>query len=672
MRSRGAAVNLQSGGPSGAPDGPADANRMPAGRRIVAHGAVALFFAALAVALTWPLAAHLGTHVPGAGPDDNMVFLWNAWWVRQVLASPSEQLFHTPYLFHPLGADLVLHTHTALNGLLAATVFGGLALPVAFNATTLVSAAMNGFASYVLAWRLAADRAGAMAAGVFVAASPAFAKQLHGHFNLYCAWVLILFVVVLLEAVERRSARWAIAAGVLLAAVAYSDYYYFVYACVFILCLAAYRCAEPRVAITRPPRPGTRVDATILTAAAAALLAALLVWITGGIVFEIGGAPVSMRSGRNIRALASALLVWWTWRRLRPRLTWRWRSDRVRSTVRLGAIVLGVGAVLLVPVAVAALDLWRAGGYVSQAYVWRNAPAGADVATLVLGNPFNGLIGPRVMQGYGALGIDAFSGPLWFGLIPLLLIATRRRWRQHPAAGWWLFVGGVFLVWTLGPYLLVFGVDTGLPLPQALLRYVPVAANARTPSHAVVFVVLSLGMLLALALSSLRTLQGRRVLVAVTAFMLLDFWSAPIALHTLETPSVYERLSGMRKGAILELPIGIRDGFGEQGRFDPNVLYYQTRHGRPIAGGYIARLSPAVAAAYRSSPFGTFLTLSSGNEPVPGDADSRTARDFLASSGIAYVVVNERLSSPALRRFVDDMELTPVDSDGARHLYRVE
>jgi hypothetical protein len=634
------------------------------------HAAVAALFALLAVALTWPLAAHLGTHVPGAGPDDNMVFLWNVWWVRQALASPTEKLFHTPYLFHPGGVDLVLHTHTALNGVLASTVFAPLTLPAAFNATTLVSAALNGFTTYLLAWRTVWHRLAAIAAGIVVAGSPALAKQLHGHFNLYCAWVLILFVVVLLEAARRDSVRWAGAAGVLLAAVALADYYYFVYACVFLLCLLACELLRPHVE-ARPLRPGTAADAVLLAAAATALLVALLVWFTGGFVVDVGGVEVSMRSGRNVRAMATALLAWWTWRRLRPRLTLQPADVRRRVThARLAAIVLGVGALLLVPVAAAAVELWRDGGYVSQAYVWRNAPAGADIGTLVLGNPFNGLVGPQVMRVYAALGIDAFSGPLWFGVVPLVLVVTVGRWRAYPAASLWLLTGTVFLLWTLGPYLLIFGVDTGLPLPQLLMRYAPLAANARTPGHAVVFVALSLAMLLAVVLSSIHGRWRTRAALGIATVLLLDFWSAPIALHRLEQPAVYAALDGMPAGAVLELPMGMRDGFGEEGRFDPNVLYYQTLHERPMAGGYIARLSPAVAHAYRTSPFATLLRLSAGSDlDVSQDESPDAIRRFLVRSGIRYVVLNEALASPALQRYVEGMQLTPIASDGKRDLY---
>ena len=58
-------------------------------RDVAQHAAVALFFALLALVLTWPLAAHLSTHLPGTGFGDNITFLWSVWLLRDALADPN-------------------------------------------------------------------------------------------------------------------------------------------------------------------------------------------------------------------------------------------------------------------------------------------------------------------------------------------------------------------------------------------------------------------------------------------------------------------------------------------------------------------------------------------------------------------------------------------------------
>jgi hypothetical protein len=612
--------------------------------------------------------------VPGAGPADNLQFLWNIWWMREVLSDPDLTFFRTSYQFHPAGVDLVLHTHTALASLAGATVFGRLPLPVALNLTVIGGAALNGFAAYLLAYRASGHRLAAVTAGVFFAACPPMASHLYGHFNLYAAWVLVLFAHVLLEAFARGSRLWAAGAGALLAAVAWNDYYYFVCACVFLGCVLVHRVFAPGVRCAPGWTAHGRADRVLLGLAAAGFAVSLSVWWTGGGAMDVAGVRVSLTTGTNVRALSTALLLAWLWRRRRPAPTTELARARLVPDLRLGAIVLGVGALLMWPIAAAALDLWRGGHYVSQTYLWRSAPAGADLGSLVLGNPFNGLWGPQVMRLYGELGMNAFAGPLWLGVAPLALLLTRRSWQGHPAARLWLLIAGVFLVWTLGPYLDVFGIDTGLPLPQMLLRFVPIVSNARIPGHASVFVALGVAVLLALAVASSPRRWPAAAIGALLAVLLADFCTAPFPMHRLEMPAIYGRLTERPAGAVLELPLGFRDGFGEEGRFDPNVLYYQSLHGRPIAGGYISRLSPIVKAGYQESPaFSTLLRLSSGGNADGSPAPTpEAARAELARAGIQYIVVNTATASPALREYVVAMGVEEIDADGVRRVYGVD
>ena len=65
----------------------------------------------------------------------------------------------------------------------------------------------------------------------------------------------------------------------------------------------------------------------------------------------------------------------------------------------------------------------------------------------------------------------------------------------------WLGITTLFVVWALGPFLSVMGGNTGILLPQALARAVPIINNARMPGRAMAMVVLGALVVLALALS---------------------------------------------------------------------------------------------------------------------------------------------------------------------------
>ena len=134
---------------------------------------------------------------------------------------------------------------------------------------------------------------------------------------------------------------------------------------------------------------------------------------------------------------------------------------------------------------------------------------------------------------YRHFGIDAIESGAWLGIVPALLAvwAIRRNWTCRDVRHW-TAIGGVFLVWALGHHLLVFGHNTGMILPEALLRYIPIAANARVPGRAMVVVFLALALLAARALTAWRARSGHPtvVLACVLALVGADYLPAPFPL----------------------------------------------------------------------------------------------------------------------------------------------
>src|SRR4051812_18990654 len=82
---------------------------------------------------TWPLAAHISTHVPGDGIDDPAL-AWNLWWVKSRLVDQLQlDIFHSGWLFHPIDINLGFYTLTPLNGLLSIPLQGAATLILANN-----------------------------------------------------------------------------------------------------------------------------------------------------------------------------------------------------------------------------------------------------------------------------------------------------------------------------------------------------------------------------------------------------------------------------------------------------------------------------------------------------------------------------------------------------------
>lgn len=268
-------------------------------RGVFQHVAIAIGFAALAVVWSWPLALHLSTHLPGRGIGDNALFLWNFWWMRTARASDTS-FWQTSYLFAPVGADLMLHTHTALPAWVGATLLRRFTVATALNVTTLGSLALNGFCTYLLAWRIVRQRGAAILTGIIFGTSPYIAAHLNGHFNLTTAWTIPLFALGVADAV-RGSIKWAVLVGIVLPATAYIDYYYLIYEIAFACCVLL--LAARQWSVEWQARPPVARWLLVLICAAIAVDVVVLVGIvvTGG--FDGGLGPVRLSMGDTFNGL---------------------------------------------------------------------------------------------------------------------------------------------------------------------------------------------------------------------------------------------------------------------------------------------------------------------------------------------------------------------------------
>jgi hypothetical protein len=128
------------------------------------------------------------------------------------------------------------------------------------------------------------------------------------------------------------------------------------------------------------------------------------------------------------------------------------------------------------------------------------------------------------------------------------------------------------------------------------------------------------------------------------------------------------------RGAVCELPLGFRDGFGARGTFDDRILFYQTLHERPLVGGFVARLSASVSRFYEQDPLlGTFLRLSGATElPAVAPPDRDEAGRLLEQHGIRFLVLNRRAAPQELMTYVEStLPLAVIFGDEERTLYVV-
>lgn len=646
---------------------------LPLWRRVARHVPALAYCAVLAIGLTWPLARDLDAGLLGSGAGDNVTWLWNVWWVRTALTESGASLMWTGALFAPLGTSLVLHTATFLPSIVAGLLPTG-SLVSSLNLVVLGTVWLNAVSAYAAAYHLTRQRLPSLVAGTVFAAAPFLTVRLQGHLNTLSAWPLPLVVIAFDRMCRAPRTVPVLLLSVLVAALAYVDYYALVFAGVLVVLLTVFCRFEPTVT-WRPPSSTIRWAFLGGTLGLLALVVGVCVWVvaTGGANLSLAGWRVGIHSTFNLRAAAwvLAIVALLLWRipavRLAP------RADSMPAGFWLRASVSAAIALALVaPLLIEGVRISTAGDYSSPSQRWRSATAGIDAASLFLGNPLHPLLGRAIAGVYSRFGIDGMESASWLGLAPIVLLVAGFRCRLSvPSIRRWLWAAGLFLVWSLGPYLMVFGVNTALMLPETVLRFLPVLSNARVPGRAFVGVVLAVALVGALVLASIGN-RRRRTLLATLALAaaLIDLWPRPWPVTAFEIPEPYRLLRLLPRGPVLEVPFGIRDGFGEVGRLDHRSLVYQTTHQQPLMGGFVARLSPRVRAAHMEDPvLGPLLQLSAGGAPtsdLPGDAAHSLA------CACRYVVVHIEAPEAARQFVASEFVLRELATDRHETLYAVE
>lgn len=648
------------------------------------HGPACVAFLILAGLVTAPLWTAPGTAIPGAGFGDNVGSLWNFWWAREALTRAGGSIWQTDALFAPIGTPLVLHTGTPLL-----TVAGALAAPASASPALLnnvfvaLGLFLNGVCAYAAAFHTVRQRRAALLAGLIFALSPCLVARIDGHLNLLHAWGLPLIVLWVARLRDEPALARGALLGLTLGAIAYVDYYYFVFGMV----LAPLLLASSLWRVTLAPTPLTRLRRWLvrgaLPLAIGAGVIAVAIQLTGGGQLMLAGRRVSLTGTFNLRlgAWIAVVIAAWAWLAPRVRIARTEGTVDVRRLLAACAAAVGAAAVVLAPLVLEALRLIASDDYVSQHYRWRSAPGGIDLASLVLGNPRGALWASIPRAAYQGAGIDIVESAAWPGFVPgALLVLALVRLRRTATVRVWLVALAVFFVWSLGPFLTCWDTNTGLLLPQALARYVPLVNNARLPGRAFVGVVLMMSLIAAAAWRELGSARGP-AFTLVVVLLLADYWPAPVPVVGLERPALDGALRRLPRGVVLELPLGMRDGFGEVGRPNHRAQYFQTLHGQPMAGGFVARLAPQTRAAYQADPvFGRLLALSAddaaawrpgaaaGGAPAPA---SRGAGPSRLACAVRYVILDSSTPAAAHRLVLDTFELEPLTASPPRTLYRV-
>jgi hypothetical protein len=222
--------------------------------------AVALLFVALTIAMTWPQAANLSTHVYDS--DDPLLSIWRVSWIAHILPSSPADLLNGN-IFHPEKRTLAYTDAVLLEGLAGAPlIWAGVSPVTTYNVLLLLSMSLSGWAMWRYALYLTGHSGAAILAGITFAFVPYRFDHFH-HLELQATIFLPLTLLYFERTFDSGSRRDAWLMAACYVAQAYSCIYYSVFLATALIPISAIRLwqipADRRAGIVRAIVPAAGV-----------------------------------------------------------------------------------------------------------------------------------------------------------------------------------------------------------------------------------------------------------------------------------------------------------------------------------------------------------------------------------------------------------------------------
>lgn len=580
----------------------------------VAHALALGCYALLTVIATFPLIRHLDSHIIANefGAVDGYLGIWNIWWTAQALQT-GQSPFVTPLLFHPDGLDLFWQTLSLPQGLPAFPITVTAGPLVAYNLLILAGFLLGGYTAFLFVRYVVGSNAAALVGGAVYGFAPFhLQKVVDAQLEVASIQWVPLYLLALHHLLDRPRRQRVLVAGLLLLWVGLGTWYYGLF-CLVYTGLAAGIWALRMHPQTEAPRADQQATG----------------WL--------------------------------------QRL---WQSVRVRLSIRTllwGLAPIGIWLLLMTPRLISLLQTGDT--YLGDAREF-NARSSADLIAFWLPNPLHPLWGATITEFYTDLHRNAMLWNVSLGLVALALallggIATwRTDWR-------WLLLLAATLLLAMGEELRVFGIETGIPLPYALLADLPGIRAGHRPNH---FVILSMVLMALLAAQGALQLFQRRprqryllTALLLPAILLIDGWAQPLPLFSRPIPAAYAQLPEPDPdGALLPIPVHINFSRSEN-------LWYQTRHGWPIIGGFIGREPPYHVGKYAPGiselRYGRRVT-----DDILALDWPELARATLAAYDIRYIIYHPDTmgsSLPRMHTLMDELGFTATYQDATAEIYPV-
>ena len=602
------------------------------------------------------------------------MYVWNQWVFHRELIEKGRVPYFTDTLFGGIGqTNLSLHNYTTFADLIAIPLRTFLTVVQTFNVVYLLLMALGGYAVFLLAHQVTRDTAASWLAGLLFGWSPIIITRGTGHFSLIGTAPLAIFLLLLVRTNGHVRVRDAIALGATIAWASMTDVYY----AIFCLLIGMAFILGRVVSIEARPAPAShRTAMRALNVVMVCLLVLIAtIAISGGWEVTVGGLVIRSRTLYTPVLILTVLALVHVGRRLRFRVVDLTGAD-VRRCVRLTAITAAVTAVLASPLLYAAVVRLVRGDFDTPAIFWRSSPPGIDLLALLLPNP-NHPLAPAAIAQWLTDRPQAYIenvASLPYVALAILFFACRAGWRP---SRWWVGLSALCGLLALGPFIHIAGLNTYVPGPWALLRYVPLIGLVHTPARFAILFTLCVAILVAQALGDLsrRHPRQRRLLMGVAGIALAaELLPAPLTLYSAAIPPLYRHVAAAPESTVLlEIPTGVADGVSSLGAFTARTEFNQTAHGRTVMGGFLSRIARRRFDEVLMDPVYRALAMLSEKRSL---TERETAAllhygpAFIRDKRIGFVVVDRTRTSSDFEALVTQaFHLRHVETNGSFVLY---
>ena len=632
---------------------------------------VSLSFFFITLIFTYPLVLNINSDLPAYGKGgDAHSYLWNSWNFKEALEDPTYNPLSAPSLLYPFEPNLAFHTYAIQRNILVFLLSKFIPFIASFNLVTLLMFTFSGVGAYLLTLRLGCSRFAAFLSGFIFSFCPFKMARLFAHYNFVDTVFIPFFLIFLYIAWDKRRVMPAFAAGISLAFIGYGSYYYLIFAFLFMAVFILYRAFPPTAQFISQKRLSMRkkriLNYSVYFFVGLSALLFLAILFRGQVRFFFYNA----KDANGIYLFLIPVLLLSMFFRYRINLSHFISSvkDRLHSfyrdkTLFTVIIIILVFLILFMPIVINLFKHHEA--YFVKEGTYGNSP---EITKLVTPSP-DSLLYKRIfkLEDYGVEKTIFLGFTVLLGGIYSIFLARRK-----PEIKFWQLVALIFMVHSLGPYLLIAGKRI-IWLPFQITHSLPFFSAALNPTRYIIISMLAMGILTAYTaddiLSRLKRKKHKKWLsLGFCALSLVmiggEYATFPLSKISLRPHEYYQEMAQDGENySLLELPFSVSSKgktFGIKERLGL-FQYYQTIHGKILPTGWLANLPPKIFDYYKKVSF------------IPNIAYLQEKTTTISPAALSSLIIPD----PQFRMYLNlynikqiNIHRGPIKAQGIRYLKR--